>query len=319
MQPRYGKPRQSNFDSRKAPQYRGQWNSKTKYSESRPCTQCGKGKRPRDKCPARDAICHCCHNKGHYRNCCRTKLDELEEGSGSEDMDTISEHTIDSAFLDAVGDTTNTCWTETISLNGKDLTFKLDTGVEVTAITEEIYQMLNAGLSPLLITLYGPGQVSQGRFQGEFTHKGKQTIQSVYVISTLKRNLLGLPTIQALNLTVRVDAMTQPSGCAVADKFPAIFQGLGNFGENYSFKLKPGATSYAIYKPRHVVMPLRFRVKQEFDCMELLNVISKVEEPTSWCAGMVVVPKKNGTIRICVDLKPLNESVQLEVSPTSSR
>ena len=30
---------------------------------------------------------------------------------------------------------------------------------------------------------------------------------------------------------------------------------------------------------------------------------------------MVVVPKKSGTIRICVDLKPLNESVLQEVHP----
>lgn len=30
---------------------------------------------------------------------------------------------------------------------------------------------------------------------------------------------------------------------------------------------------------------------------------------------MVVVPKKNGSIRICVDLKPLNKSVSREVHP----
>ena len=49
--------------------------------------------------------------------------------------------------------------------------------------------------------------------------------------------------------------------------------------------------------------------------MESLNVISKVEVPTPWCAGMVVVPKKTCTIRICLDLKPLNENVQRKVHP----
>jgi len=49
--------------------------------------------------------------------------------------------------------------------------------------------------------------------------------------------------------------------------------------------------------------------------MEKLEVISKVEQPTPWCAGMVVVPKSpgevvvvpksSGEVRICVDLKPL--------------
>ena len=49
--------------------------------------------------------------------------------------------------------------------------------------------------------------------------------------------------------------------------------------------------------------------------MEEMGVISKVDVPTPWCAGMVVAPKKSGAIRICVDLKPLNQSVLREVHP----
>ena len=49
--------------------------------------------------------------------------------------------------------------------------------------------------------------------------------------------------------------------------------------------------------------------------MEKLGVISPVKEPTQWCAGMVIVPKPSGSIRICVNLKPLNESVMREVHP----
>ena len=50
--------------------------------------------------------------------------------------------------------------------------------------------------------------------------------------------------------------------------------------------------------------------------MEQMGVIRRISEPTAWCAGMVVVPKKSGAIRIRVDLiKPLNESVLREVHP----
>ena len=31
--------------------------------------------------------------------------------------------------------------------------------------------------------------------------------------------------------------------------------------------------------------------------------------PDVWCIGMVVVPKKSGEVRICMDLKPLNKRV----------
>uniref|UniRef100_A0A3B1J669 ribonuclease H n=1 Tax=Astyanax mexicanus TaxID=7994 RepID=A0A3B1J669_ASTMX len=55
------------------------------------------------------------------------------------------------------------------------------------------------------------------------------------------------------------------------------------------------------------------KVKNELQRMEKLGVISKVEEPTEWCSGIVVVPKKSGdNPRICVDLTKLNESVQRE-------
>ena len=49
--------------------------------------------------------------------------------------------------------------------------------------------------------------------------------------------------------------------------------------------------------------------------MESLGVITKIEQATEWCAGMVVVPKKSGSVRICVDFWALNESVLREVHP----
>ena len=62
---------------------------------------------------------------------------------------------------------------------------------------------------------------------------------------------------------------------------------------------------------------MREKVKKELDHMESMGVISKVLEPTPWCAGMVVVPKKSGNVRICVDLKPLNRSVLRETHQIS--
>ena len=49
--------------------------------------------------------------------------------------------------------------------------------------------------------------------------------------------------------------------------------------------------------------------------MENMGVISRVDKRTNWCSGMVVVPKNDGSLRICVDLTKLNESVLYENHP----
>lgn len=44
-----------------------------------------------------------------------------------------------------------------------------------------------------------------------------------------------------------------------------------------------------------------------------LGVISRVEQPNDWCAGMVPVPKPNrDEVRVCMDLTKLNNSVKRE-------
>ena len=46
--------------------------------------------------------------------------------------------------------------------------------------------------------------------------------------------------------------------------------------------------------------------------MEKMEIICQVDEPTEWCAGMVVVPKAKGKVRMCMDLTNLNESILRE-------
>ena len=55
------------------------------------------------------------------------------------------------------------------------------------------------------------------------------------------------------------------------------------------------------------------KVKKLLARMEEIGLISKAEQLTDWCAGMVTVPKPDkDEVRICVDLTKLNESVKRE-------
>ena len=73
-----------------------------------------------------------------------------------------------------------------------------------------------------------------------------------------------------------------------------------------------GARPWAISAPRRIPYPYLDKVKQELNRMETLGVIKKIEETTERSHPIVVVPKTNGDIRLCIDLTKLNNQVQRE-------
>eukprot|EP00731_Ephydatia_muelleri_P030587 Em0022g101a len=279
------------------------------------CIRCGKGQHPYHACPAKDTVCHKCHRKGHFQNQCLSKtVAEIQP----EDVD--EEVKMESAFLGGVEAEGIRPWMVQVQVCCVPQKFKIDTGAEVTAISEASFKSCRAGwklkLSRPKKTLYGPASSVLevvGEFKGRLSYGNKTTLQSVYVVKNLKVNLLGLPAVIALALVAKVDALSTKPG--VAGQFPSLFQGLGCLGEPYQIKLQPDAKPFALFTARHVPLPLRDKVKQELEKMVDLGVISKVDVPTPWCAGMVVASKKNGGIRICIDFKLLNNYVQREVHP----
>ena len=95
----------------------------------------------------------------------------------------------------------------------------------------------------------------------------------------------------------------------VMNRFPKLFSGLGTLKGAYQIKLNSDAIPFIVTTPRRVPIPLLPKVKAELQRMEHLGVISRIEEPTAWCTGMVVVLKGDGSVRICVDLTRLNQPV----------
>ena len=127
----------------------------------------------------------------------------------------------------------------------------------------------------------------------------------------LQKALLGRPAIEALGVAVRVDQILD-NKATVKAKFPQLFHGLGCMRGAYQIQLKDHAVPFALTVPCRVPIALMSKVQSELQRMEKKGVISQVREPTDWCAGMVVVPKAGGKVRICVDLTKLNQSVRRE-------
>ena len=128
-----------------------------------------------------------------------------------------------------------------------------------------------------------------------------------------KTIFLDMSAITALQLIVWVNTTglnashaDEDTKTEVRKKFLSFLDAFRNLCEEFGVHVKPDAVHYVLFTPSHVPLPLRPKGQEEFKHMESIGVISRLDEPTAWCAGIVVVPKKEGAIHICVDLKLLN-------------
>ena len=86
------------------------------------------------------------------------------------------------------------------------------------------------------------------------------------------------------------------------------FKGLGKLkGREIKLQLKPDVLPVAQPVRR---IPFSLRAKVEVKIQELIDkdVIEPVEEPTSWVSLEVVVPKANGDVWLCDDLRCVNKA-----------
>ena len=89
---------------------------------------------------------------------------------------------------------TNNTWCATVQAGSRQLQFKLDTGAEVTAISEETFCSLqDIQLQKPSRILYGPELKPlevMGKFEQELICRGSVTKQQIFVVKGLTRNLL---------------------------------------------------------------------------------------------------------------------------------
>ena len=141
-------------------------------------------------------------------------------------MTSSREKDLDLVFLSAMVTADETSWTADISVNGESMKFKVDTGAEVTAVTElALTQLDNVQLHPATKTLCGPDMEPLkvlDQISATLCHSGKTCVHDLFVIEKLKHNLLGLPAIKDLNLLVMVNRM-HSDHTEIITKFPTFF------------------------------------------------------------------------------------------------
>ena len=66
---------------------------------------------------------------------------------------------------------------------------------------------------------------------------------------------------------------------------------------------------------RRTPFGLRDKVKERVEELVAMDIIEPVEGPTPWVSPVVVVPKQNDEIRLCVDMRRANEAIIRERYP----
>ena len=149
-------------------------------------------------------------------------------------------------------------------------------------------------LKPSKVVLNSPSceLSNSGQFVTRTLYKGEKFHYLVQVVKGTTTSLLGRGPCVRLGLIVRmlpIEAHSVPE--------PGTLK-----GDPVKIMLKGTAQLYSVSTARRVPIPLMPKVKAELERMERKGVMSSVSEQTEWCAPMVPV-------RICVDLKHLNESI----------
>ncbi|CAB4022057.1 Hypothetical predicted protein, partial [Paramuricea clavata] len=91
-----------------------------------------------------------------------------------------------------------------------------------------------------------------------------------------------------------------------------VFDGLGKLkGQTVHLNIDPNANPKA-QPQRRIPYHIRNKVKDAIITLEKDDIIERVpeDEPTPWVSPIVAVSKKDGGVRICVDMRQANEAIK---------
>lgn len=180
--------------------------------------------------------------------------------------------------------------------NKRNITFKIDTGADVTVIPPHLANTFT--LKESKAKLFGANKTRLnvvGQFEATLSYRKRSKTQSVFVVENLQQPLLGreaiqsLKIIQLINEAVLKENMVQD--VSAYTEFPGLWKGLGTIPGECTISLNDNSKPFAITAPRKIPIPLRKKVEQELLRMQDDGIIQTIEEPTDWCSPMTCVYK----------------------------
>lgn len=294
-------------------------------SQHKACFRCGSSRHLADSktCKARDKTCSKCGKRGHFQRVCRSGMPD-ERALAVREVDTcnISE---DLNVLLLARQKKAAIHVDTL-VQDVPVRLLVDTGSAVSILSAVTYSRLKCPpVQPTSAALYDFSRrriSTEGCLTAPVFFQGRHAEILFYVVKG-GTDILGIDAIEALRLhingmSLQCTNITQaPQGLdpELFSEFSTLFDGKLGLAANFIHKVKirQGVTPVAA-KLRRLPFSVRDAVREELQRLEQNDVIEKVDA-SEWVSPIVVVAKKNGKIRICVDLREPNKAVVIDKFP----
>lgn len=294
------------------------------------CSRCGyNGHKASDEnCPAKNKACNKCGKQGHFAQKCRTNLKRKFDGNGiksegrnRDDTNEVrsvenddrakAETEYDDVFCIDSSDQTNVIWCKIGNVEVKTL---IDSGSKHNIVDRDSWIELKAKNVQTIMrkkdadrsfnAYGGTGLRPLGMFEAQIEIGQCKAKATFYVVNEIGNILLGRETATALNVL------------KIGYDINAVLDQQFNKIRGIVVEIPIKVDAQAVIQPyRRIPAPLEKAVDDQIDDLLKKGIIEEVKGVSRWVSPMVVVPKKDGDVRICVDMRRANEAVDRENHP----
>ena len=283
------------------------------------CKNCGLLHAPRS-CSAFGKTCFKCKKNNHFAKYCHQPGSVPKRSSFSENKKlTHKSSEVNSVehgdlFLGTL-ETTGKCWSKSFFINGSVVHCKLDSGAEANVMSMSVFNQLqyrpNLRTTQAVLHAYGGNRLRPlGVVTVKIRHKRCNYSTEFFVVDGDAKTLLGLPSLKQLDVVRLVDTIhCRPT--SIIDEYEDLFTGVGCLSGEHHIVIEPSVEP-VIHAARRVPLALQPKLKQTLDALVKSKIIVKRDEPTDWVNSLLIVEKKNGSLRLCLDPLDLNKAIKRE-------
>lgn len=301
--------------SYQSPRFRGQ----RLKANNGVCYRCGSA-HGKNQCPAYGKKCNACGHFNHFSKVCQKNKIHVVNFENDDQFTDDNYVFIGSVENCNVKDNS---WYISMLLNNKQqFNFKLDTGAMANIIPTKVLKVINLEEKHLIKTDLRLKSYTNndlpiiGTCFLNCQYKNKICTLEFFVVESNSPCILGLDSCKKLNLIKRVDIIDNVGDAQnyyekFVQKNSDLFKGIGCMKNKYHIELIDNAKP-VVHPPRKIAVPLLKQFKNTIIELENNGIIKKVDEPTDWVNSIVIVRKKNGSLRICLDPRDLNLAIKRE-------